>query len=292
MSRRLSRARVEPVDRVGAVDRLEHGAQPRRHVGAGRDGERDAGIADPPLRPDEPLRHRRRLDGERAGDLRRVEAEHRLQHQRRADAGIDRRVRAGEQQLEPLVGDLARARRGWRRHPDRPRRARSPAAEQRRRAAGERSRSRRRFRATVTSHPSGLSGMPASGHVRSAFSKASARASSASATSRVAAAITARMPAVRRSRGALRGGASAAHRVRRSGHRVVERRPGAVDEPGAAGTDLDGAPARPTAPCRPSRSPRRGRRRRSRTCRRAAPSCRRTGRPGRAARRRRRAPWW
>ena len=53
------------------------------------------------------------------------------------------------------------------------------------------SRSRMRLRATVMSHPCGLSGTPFVGHVRSARSKASARASSARAMSRVEAASNA-----------------------------------------------------------------------------------------------------
>jgi hypothetical protein len=51
--------------------------------------------------------------------------------------------------------------------------------------------SRMRLRATVISHPWGLSGAPTVGQVRSARSKASARASSASAISRVEAASNA-----------------------------------------------------------------------------------------------------
>jgi hypothetical protein len=57
------------------------------------------------------------------------------------------------------------------------------------RTAAEPSTSRRRFRATVSSHASGLSGTPAAGQVRSARSKASSSTSSASARSRV---VTAR----------------------------------------------------------------------------------------------------
>ena len=37
-----------------------------------------------------------------------IDAEHDLQHQRSPDAGVDRRVRADEQQLESLVGDRIR----------------------------------------------------------------------------------------------------------------------------------------------------------------------------------------
>ena len=69
-----------------------------------------SGIADAALRPHEPLRHRRRSHGERAATRSASNAEHGLQHEGRADAGVDRRVRAGEQQLEPLVGDRIRIR--------------------------------------------------------------------------------------------------------------------------------------------------------------------------------------
>jgi len=60
-----------------------------------------------------------------------------------------------------------------------------------RRTAADFHRSRRRLRATVTSQPSGLSGMPARGHVVRARSNASARASSAAGMSPVGAESTA-----------------------------------------------------------------------------------------------------
>jgi len=99
----------QPVDRVGAVDRLEHGGQSRRHLGTRRNAERDARIPDAALRPHQPLRHGAGIDVEYGGDACRVETEHRLQHERGADARVDRRVRAGEQQLEPPVGDALAA---------------------------------------------------------------------------------------------------------------------------------------------------------------------------------------
>lgn len=98
---------VEPVDRVGAADGFEHGGQPGGQVGARRNAERDTGVADAAFGSDETLRHSGGLRGEGVGDARGVEAEHDLEHQRGAYRGIERRVSAGEQQLEPLVGDRA-----------------------------------------------------------------------------------------------------------------------------------------------------------------------------------------
>src|SRR3954464_7164792 len=70
-----------------------------------RDSERDAGVADLPLGPDEALGERRLRDEEGARDLRRLEAADEAQRQR--DLGIrrERRMAAGEDQLEPFVGN-------------------------------------------------------------------------------------------------------------------------------------------------------------------------------------------
>ena len=69
-----------------------------------RDLERDLRLADLVLRAHQPLAHRLRRNEERPRDRYRVEAEHGLQHQRRVHVGIDRRMRADEQQLQALVG--------------------------------------------------------------------------------------------------------------------------------------------------------------------------------------------
>jgi len=52
--------------------------------------------------------HRGGLHGEHASDAFRVEAEHDLEHERRAHRGVERRVRAREQHLQSPVGDLVR----------------------------------------------------------------------------------------------------------------------------------------------------------------------------------------
>jgi len=87
------------------VDRREDGAQPLREQVLRRHAQRDAGVADLPLRAHEPLRERRLGDEERARDLRRRQAADEAQRQRDLGLGCERRVAAGEHQLEPLVGD-------------------------------------------------------------------------------------------------------------------------------------------------------------------------------------------
>ena len=74
-----------------------------------RDAERDAGLPDLVLGADEPLAHGRRRDEERRGDRLRIQPQHHLQHQRRADADLDGRMRAGEHQRETMVGNFASA---------------------------------------------------------------------------------------------------------------------------------------------------------------------------------------
>src|SRR3954454_17045161 len=71
----------------------------------GRDSERDAGVADLPLGPDEALGERRLRDEEGASDLRRLEPADEAQRQRDLRLRRERRVAAGEDQLEPLVGN-------------------------------------------------------------------------------------------------------------------------------------------------------------------------------------------
>jgi hypothetical protein len=61
-----------------------------------------------PFAPSEPLAHRRLGDQERAGDLRRGEATERPQGQRLARLEAERRVAAGEDQPQAVVGDRGR----------------------------------------------------------------------------------------------------------------------------------------------------------------------------------------
>src|SRR5579871_6101922 len=70
-----------------------------------RDPERDARVRDLALGAYEALRHRRLGDEERAGDLPGGEAAERAQDQRDLRLEGERRVRAGEEQLEPFVAE-------------------------------------------------------------------------------------------------------------------------------------------------------------------------------------------
>ena len=87
------------------IDRREDGAQPIRKKVLRRHAQRDAGVADLPLRAHEPLRERRLRDEEAARDLRRREAADEAQRQRDLRLGGERRMAAREDQLEPFVGD-------------------------------------------------------------------------------------------------------------------------------------------------------------------------------------------
>ena len=71
----------------------------------GRYAKRDPGGLDLLLRPDEPLRHRRFGDEERAGDLLRRQAAERPQRERDLGLERERRMTAGEDELEALVGN-------------------------------------------------------------------------------------------------------------------------------------------------------------------------------------------
>ena len=66
----------------------------------------DAGLPDFVFRADETLSHGCRRHEEGGGDGCRVEAEDNLQHERRADAGFDGWVGAGEHQGEAAIGNL------------------------------------------------------------------------------------------------------------------------------------------------------------------------------------------
>ena len=72
-----------------------------------RDPVRDTGVADLPLRPDEPLRHRGLRDQERSRDLRRTQPAQCPQRQR--DPRLQRQggVAAGEHEPQPVVRHVA-----------------------------------------------------------------------------------------------------------------------------------------------------------------------------------------
>ena len=103
---RVCPARIGPAFGKAGVDRGENGVDSMRQLFALGNGERDAGLLNLLLGTRQALAHRCRGDEKRGGDRLAVQSEHDLQHQRRADAGFDRRMRAREQQCEALVGDL------------------------------------------------------------------------------------------------------------------------------------------------------------------------------------------
>ena len=105
---RIGAGHVLPAAAVSGVDRLEDGVEPRGELARRRDLEADAGFADLRLHAHQALAHRGRRDEERRGDPRGVEPEHGLQHQRCAGGLVDRRVRADEEQRQPLVGKRCR----------------------------------------------------------------------------------------------------------------------------------------------------------------------------------------
>jgi hypothetical protein len=55
---------------------------------------------------DQPLTHGRRRNQKCGSDARSANAEHRLQHQRRARGGINSRMRAHEKKFQPFVGEM------------------------------------------------------------------------------------------------------------------------------------------------------------------------------------------
>ena len=87
------------------VDDREHGGEAIGQQVVGRHPERDPGGLDLALRPHQPLRHRRLGDQEGAGDLAGGQAAERPQGQRDLRVGGERRMAAGEDELEPLVGE-------------------------------------------------------------------------------------------------------------------------------------------------------------------------------------------
>ena len=70
-----------------------------------RDTKRDSGHLDLPLRSDQPLRHRLLRDEKGARDLLRTQAAERPQRERDLGVELERRVAAGEDELESLVRD-------------------------------------------------------------------------------------------------------------------------------------------------------------------------------------------
>ncbi len=157
---RIVRERFRPAVRKSGVNRLERDPEPLGQILALRDLERHAGEADLRLGAGEPLAHRRGRDQESGSDRRRVEAENRLQHQRRADRLLDRRMSAGEHQRETAVGD----RRPRPPPPPSGRRRSAPAHRRPRRRCG--AGGRRRSGAAAPSSPAsppGLEGTPLHG---------------------------------------------------------------------------------------------------------------------------------
>ncbi len=103
---RVGTARVGPPFREARIDRLQYGVESMRQLFALGNRERNPCLLDLLLRPRQALAHGGGGDEERGGDRLAIQAEHDLQHQRRANPGFDRRVRAREQQCEALIGDL------------------------------------------------------------------------------------------------------------------------------------------------------------------------------------------
>ena len=103
LSRELSAATVTRVE--DQVHDCQHRGKPVRKQMRRRDAERDPGGLDLALRADEPLRHGRLGNQEGAGDLIRPETAKRSQRERDLGLQRERRVAAGEDELQPLVRD-------------------------------------------------------------------------------------------------------------------------------------------------------------------------------------------
>ena len=89
-------------------DQVDHApARPRggRAAGVGRHAERDPGRPDLGLRPRQPALHRLARDEEGVGDLDGVEASEGRQRERHLGLERERRMAAGEDELQALVGD-------------------------------------------------------------------------------------------------------------------------------------------------------------------------------------------
>ena len=102
--------RVRPRGEVALVEdqvqRRQHRGQPLGQLLGRGHLVGDVGVADLRLGPDQPLRHRRLGGEEGAGDLGRGEAAERAQGQRDARLRPQRRVAAGEDQPQAVVGHL------------------------------------------------------------------------------------------------------------------------------------------------------------------------------------------
>ena len=96
---------VGPALGEAGVDRGQHGVEPSGQFAGVRDAQGNAGPADLVLRADQALGHGGGRGQEGSGDPRGVQAEDGLQHQRRADRGIDGGMGAGEHQAEAVVRD-------------------------------------------------------------------------------------------------------------------------------------------------------------------------------------------
>ena len=257
---------IGPAFGEGGVDGLEHGVEPLAQIGALGHAERNAGLADLVLGAHQPLAHRGRRDQEGRGDGGGVEAEDGLQDQRRADAGVDRRMGAGEHQRQAVVGNGRFARRRGLQLVGHQAQM-SPAAStpvRRRRAASIILR-----RATASSHASGLLGnaarRPVGQRGREGVGQARPRPPRRRACApreRRRACRSCGAPPPRRSRG---------QRVILSGHRAFRlHRPDRRAPRSRHGWRPGSAP--------PRRARRRGRARRSCSSRRAAPWSRHRGR--------------
>ena len=88
------------------VDHREHGFEPLWQFLRVGDLERDPGVADLRLAPDDPLRHGRGSGQEGGSDLIGREAAHLAEGERDLDFRIDGRVAAGEDEPQPVVLDL------------------------------------------------------------------------------------------------------------------------------------------------------------------------------------------
>ena len=161
--RRRGRCRARRIPLVeDEVDDGEHGREPLGQEVVRRHAERDAGRADLPLRPHEPLRHRLLADEERSRDLAGVRPPSRRSVSATCASARERRVAAREDQR-------AVARRGIvppSLPPRRPGGRRRLAARPRRFPASVRSRRSRsiaRLRAVVTIQPTVLAGTPSRG---------------------------------------------------------------------------------------------------------------------------------
>ena len=85
------------------VDHCEHGAEPVRQLGVGRDAIRDLGVLDLALGPHEPLRHGRLGHEERSRDLARLEPAEQAEGERHLRLGSEGRVAAGEDEPQAIV---------------------------------------------------------------------------------------------------------------------------------------------------------------------------------------------